>query len=103
MSRYIDVDDLTGLEECIRCAMCVNSNRTSQGCDGGCRYNELMYTEVIKAVSQHIDACIRDDVESVVHASWEFRLVCSNCGYLAEHSANYCPCCGATMDKEVEE
>ena len=61
------------------------------------------------------------DVAPVIHAHWKIiyessagvtDAKCSNCGYESlayendvhtDENCNYCPCCGARMDEEVEE
>lgn len=62
-----------------------------------------------------IDNRPRIDAMPVVYAEWEIRTTetvkgdvtyivhkyfCSECGKQAEHFYNYCPNCGARMDKE---
>lgn len=62
-----------------------------------------------------------EDVKPVVHAHWKIIYEssagvtdarCSNCGFESlayendvhtDENCNYCPCCGAKMDEEVEE
>ena len=46
-----------------------------------------------------------EDVAPVVHAEWEWSYhrnesECSNCGHWSVVQSNYCPDCGARMDKE---
>lgn len=42
-----------GLEEGIRCAMCTNPMHNDRGCDGGCRYDEDMYKNVLDVIYRH--------------------------------------------------
>lgn len=68
----------------------------------------------------NIDGEPTADVAPVVHAHWEIIYEssagvtdarCSNCGYESlayendvhtDENCNYCPCCGAKMDEEVQ-
>ena len=66
--------------------------------DGG-KYAGLRLDDVF-------DELATTDVAPVVHAKWinaEYE-TCSVCGYVIdgdhEFDFNYCPCCGAKMDKE---
>lgn len=43
------------------------------------------------------------DVVEVRRGRWELYDICSVCGAQAEQQTNYCPNCGAIMDKEENE
>ena len=50
------------------------------------------------------------DVAPVIHSEWEYHMsfgICHNCGYeydwKATDARNYCPMCGAKMDRERKE
>lgn len=34
----------------IRCAMCTNIMRSDRGCDGGCRYDEMIFDRIMKEI-----------------------------------------------------
>ena len=56
MADLIDrqVIDTGGLEEEIRCAMCINPMHTDKGCDGGCRYNERLHKKIMQVLERRI-------------------------------------------------
>lgn len=76
---------------------------------------------VIRALTLHdcdsagAKIAIRDipaaDVAPVVHRRWMFVCefgfndcyICSKCGKIAMNDSNYCPNCGAKMDKEATD
>lgn len=81
------------------------------------------YVDVDKYINEEFcdnDECVSDedcfvcwakrnteDVAPVIHAEWEHKdeiygvVFCSNCGFeLKYNNTNYCPNCGAKMDKE---
>lgn len=50
------------------------------------------------------DSIPKTDAQPVIHAKWKhrknwFRAVCSNCSFENDVESNYCPNCGANMDK----
>lgn len=47
----IDVD---GLDEEIRCEMCKNPMHTDRGCDGNCKYDEILYEKIIQILNKRI-------------------------------------------------
>ena len=47
----IDVD---GLDEEIRCEMCENPMHTDRGCDGNCKYDEILYEKIIQILNKRI-------------------------------------------------
>ena len=49
--RVIDVE---GLDEQIRCEMCVNPMHTDRGCDGNCRYDENLYKRIMQTLDERI-------------------------------------------------
>lgn len=46
--------DTDGLDEEIRCEMCVNPMRTNRGCDGHCKYDEKLYEKIIQILDKRI-------------------------------------------------
>lgn len=73
------------------------------------------------AITQWLEMHQVEDVAPVIHAHWEIIYEssagvtdarCSNCGYESlayendvhtDENCNYCPCCGAKMDEEVNK
>lgn len=49
-SNVISVYD--GVSEAVRCAMCNNPNKSDQGCDGACSYDEVLYKKIIEAIHE---------------------------------------------------
>ena len=83
-------------------------------------YRDVMNDDGVRATLiavNDVEKAPTIDAEPVVHGHWircsdgaELQLICSHCGYeyieadpdcTEEH--NYCPHCGAKMDKEQEE
>ena len=46
--------DTEGLDEEIRCEMCENPMHTDRGCDGNCRYDEILYEKIIQILNKRI-------------------------------------------------
>lgn len=86
MTRLVDADDLMSWSETV-----------SLTDDGGIDIND--FEEKLKSIPT-IDA------EPVRHGKWfEYPIAdgmnqCSVCGFLRFGESNYCPNCGARMDKE---
>ena len=47
------IDD-NGLDEEIRCEMCKNPMHTDRGCDGNCKYDEILYEKIIQILNKRI-------------------------------------------------
>ena len=43
-----------GLDEGIRCAMCINPMANDRGCDGSCSYNEKMYSKILSVLGENV-------------------------------------------------
>lgn len=62
-------------------------------------------------VEMYIDEFPAADVAPVVHGRWGWVgecgfndcYICSECGKIAMNDSNYCPNCGAKMDKEATD
>ena len=46
--------DADGLDEEIRCEMCKNPMHTDRGCDGNCKYDEILYEKIIQILNKRI-------------------------------------------------
>ena len=46
--------DTNGLDEEIRCEMCKNPMATDRGCDGHCKYDEILYGKIIQILNKRI-------------------------------------------------
>ena len=46
--------DTEGLDEQIRCEMCINPMHTDRGCDGNCKYNEKLYERIMQILDKRI-------------------------------------------------
>ena len=46
--------DANGLDEEIRCEMCKNPMQTDRGCDGNCKYDEILYEKIIQILNKRI-------------------------------------------------
>ena len=71
-------------------------------------YNDKNAYDEWQVVSDEIDSIPAADVAPVVHGRWRWAgecgfndcYICSECGKIAMNDSNYCPNCGAKMDKE---
>ena len=52
--QRLNLINTDGLEEEIRCTMCKNPMRTDRGCDGGCKYDEKLYADIMKVLHGRI-------------------------------------------------
>lgn len=50
----MDLIDVVGLDEEIRCEMCKNPMHTNRGCDGHCKYDEKLYEKIIQILDKRI-------------------------------------------------
>ena len=75
--------------------------------------DNLDYYLLMQKIARHcVDGKPTADVVEVRHGRWEmvpyngvYDIRCSSCGYcpgIRFYSSNYCPNCGARMDKENE-
>jgi len=48
------VIDIEGLDEQIKCEMCINPMRTDRGCDGSCKYDEKLYERIMQILGERI-------------------------------------------------
>ena len=46
--------EANGLDEEIRCEMCENPMHNDRGCDGNCRYDEILYEKIIQILNKRI-------------------------------------------------
>ncbi|MDO4945448.1 MAG: hypothetical protein Q4E74_09655 [Ruminococcus sp.] len=75
-------------------------------CDG--EYNDA-WDDAMSAILEILDNQPAADVQEVRHGKWKDAnetFECSICGYSFEnegymHFFNFCPCCGARMDGEI--
>lgn len=47
---------IDGLDEEIRCTMCRNPMKSDRGCDGGCKYDEKLYEDIINILKERISS-----------------------------------------------
>lgn len=118
MSRYKDADEILEAMD----------TWPKYGCRPDGRFFKLTKeTEADYVPYVHYDDMVQavtgtpvQDVVPIIHAHWEIIYEssagvtdarCSNCGYESlayendvhtDENCNYCPCCGAKMDEEVE-
>lgn len=50
----MDLIDVVGLDEEIRCEMCKNPMHTNRGCDGHCKYDEKLYERIMQILDKRI-------------------------------------------------
>lgn len=50
-SKTIIID---GLDEELRCTMCRNPMKSDRGCDGGCKYDEKLYADILNILEKRI-------------------------------------------------
>lgn len=50
----MDLIDVVGLDEEIRCEMCKNPMHTNRGCDGNCKYDEKLYERIMQILDERI-------------------------------------------------
>lgn len=95
MARYIDADKI---KKAIK--------DYGKGCisDG---IKTLDVVDDIVYIAGLVDMVSTADAQEVKHAKWVYhyrlkKFVCLECGYEVKHKPdfNYCPACGAKMDKE---
>lgn len=102
MAEYIERDsvlDLIGEYQKSLCPLGLWGRRFS---DDKNAYDEW------QVVLDEIDSIPAADVALVVHGRWRLVCelgfndcyICSECGKIAMNDSNYCPNCGAKMDKE---
>lgn len=105
MAEYIERDsalDLIGEHQKSLCPLGLWGRRFS---DDKNAYDEW------QVVLDEIDSIPAAAVAPVVHGRWrlvcEFGFndcyICSECGKIAMNDSNYCPNCGAKMDKEATD
>ena len=46
--------DTEGLDEQIKCEMCINPMHTDRGCDGNCKYDEKLYEKIMQILYERI-------------------------------------------------
>ena len=46
--------DVVGIDEEIRCEMCINPMHTDRGCDGCCTYDEKLYKRIMQILDERI-------------------------------------------------
>lgn len=104
MSDLITINT-NGLEEAIRCAICENTMKTDNGCDGNCRYDKNTFDKVKEAVN----GCIverphgewTEEFDESANPFFQRRWRCSACNdYNYYGRPDFCPCCGADMRKK---
>lgn len=91
MPRYIDAEPI---EQFIANGL----NRTPK--------EEAIGFDAIEILSE-IHFAPTADVAPVIHAHWILKDTglpeCSHCGGNCVYMADYCPCCGAKMDEEIDK
>lgn len=92
MARHIDIDKMNKWMS------------NPEGCGGVGYCLGGMLSDCNECYYKHGGA---EDVTPVIHAKWEHKdgiygvVYCSNCGFeLKYNNTNFCPDCGAKMDKE---
>ena len=74
--------DADGLDEEIRCEMCKNPMHTDRGCDGNCKYDEILYEKIIQILNKRItplpSAQLEEDCDTCKHGYFGDRQ-CDNC------------------------
>ena len=110
MSRYIDADKLALHLSDFALQESPNWGANDHGSADA--YEAI--NECIKAIEQQPTADVRENVKGEwvdfgVHGDWAWEQdghgnfwhiwKCSKCEYKTEHSSNYCPNCGAQMER----
>lgn len=73
--------DMDGLDEEIRCEMCKNPMHTDKGCDGNCKYDEILYEKIMQILNERIKPLPSAQPEIIR---------CKDCKYRGGLSGFYC-------------
>ena len=46
--------DIEGIDEQIKCEMCINPMHTDRGCDGCCEYDKKLYEKIMQILDERI-------------------------------------------------
>lgn len=104
MAEYIERDEAIAIIEGKQRELCPIGRFSRNMVYGTDRDRFDAWGEIIDQIT-HIPAA---DVAPVVHGRWRWAgecgfndcYICSECGKIAMNDSNYCPNCGAKMDKE---
>lgn len=87
MARYIDIDKMNEWD------------RESNGCEG---IENCLGKRLSDCRDCYYNNGGAEDVAPVIHAGWfksNYDYICTNCFIYSKGYHNYCPNCGAKMDK----
>ena len=85
--------DTEGLDEQIRCEMCINPMHTDRGCDGNCKYNEKLYERIMQILDKRIKPLPSAQPEIIR---------CKDCKYARLTTDGSCKYCDIWFPDEAE-
>ena len=105
----MDLIDVVGLDEEIRCEMCRNPMHTNRGCDGHCKYDEKLYERIIQILDKRITPSPSAEPERktgkwiyITDGHYEY-FKCDQCEKHSGEPTPFCRYCGADMREGQDE
>lgn len=80
--------DADGLDEEIRCEMCKNPMHTDRGCDGNCKYDEILYEKIIQILNKRITPLTSAQPDL---GKYEYHYDHTDCIWYRPEARNRCP------------
>lgn len=84
--------DAVGLDEEIRCEMCENPMHTDRGCDGNCKYDEILYEKIIQILNKRITPLTSTHLEIIRCKECVYADENYHCDYMTTWNYGDCFC-----------